>query len=137
LLVRALGKTGYTNFVDLVKRVDVFRWFEDSMGNIDVGPRNPLEAKLLVQARMGGATTEVAFVRRLLLEAQPSEFGPREGRDVRFTVDLLHAVGPQGSDSSYFAPHFKELSSTLSELRRERGVENPRLMLQEANLLRE
>jgi len=137
LLVRALGKTGYANFVDLVRRVDVFRWFEDSTGNIDVGPRNALEAQLLVQARMGGATTEVAFVRRLLLEVQAAEFGLREGREVRFAVDLLRAVGAQGSDNRYFAPHFKELSSTLGELRRERGVENPRIMLQEANLLRE
>jgi hypothetical protein len=137
LLVRALGKSGYSDFAGLFAGVDVFAWFEDPAGNIEIGPRNALEATLLVQARMGGPKTETAFARRLLLEVQDGEGGLSDGREIAFGVDLVRSMGAQGQHAGYFAPHFKDLSATLRELRDQRGVENARLMLQEANLLRE
>jgi hypothetical protein len=137
LVLRVLGKPAFRGISRLFNEVDVFRWEEDTIGNISLGPRNALEARLLVQARMGGAKTEVAVARRLLLEVRDDQVGPVEGREIRFSVDLLRAMGAQGRESSYFAPYFNELAETLRELRTTRGVQNPRLMLQEANLLRE
>ena len=43
--------------------------------------------------------------------------------------------GKEESGSPY-APYFGQIADTLGELREQRGCENPRLMLQEANLLR-
>ena len=137
LLIRALGKNGFADFHDLFKAVDIFRWTEDALGNVEVGARNRLEAELVIQSRMGGTKTEVAFARRELLEVHDTDSGLQESREITFAVELVHAMGPQGRDKVLFKPFFKDIASTLRELREERGVLNPRLMLQEANLLRE
>ncbi len=135
LLSRSLRKSGLVNIVELLSAIDVFRWHEDMAGNISVGPRHPLEAKLVVQARLGGANTEVAFAKKMLLEVQDAD-GFQDSPEVQFAIDLVRGMGPNEQDASYFAPHFRELAETLGKLREERGVLNARLMLQEATLLR-
>ena len=137
LLLRALGRPNVSNFVELLEEADIFRWIEDSVGNIDIGPRNELEAKLVVQARLGGPATELQFSTRLLLEIRDGLAEFPENREVFFAHDLVRALGAQGQDPSYFAPYFKDISNSLRQLREERGVASPSLMLQEANLLRE
>lgn len=136
LLLRALGKEAFSNFAALFRKADIFRWHEDLIGNIVIGPRHPLEAQLFVQARLGGAKTEVAFAKRLLLEVHFSD-GSFDNPEIQFAVDLIRSMGPNSQNEGYFAPHFRDLAEALYKLRTERGVQNPRLMLQEANLLRE
>src|ERR1019366_6848847 len=98
---------------------------------------NALEAQLIVQSRMGGPQNEIDYASMLLLAMKDSGGGSTEGREITFGVDLLRAMGPQGESSSYYRPYFKDLAQTLRKLRDTRGVSNPRIMLQEANLLRE
>lgn len=136
LLLRALSKESILNFVDLLSGIDIFRWYEDSTGNIAVGPRNSLEAELFVQVRLGGARTEIDFAKQLLFEVKDSqEF--LDNPEVQFAVDLIRSMGPNGRHIQYFSPYFRDLSETLGKLRNERGMQNSRLMLQEATLLRE
>ncbi len=136
LLLRAFGKKGFLNFANLLNEIDVFRLYEDATGNITVAPRHPLEAKLVSQVRLGGVRAEVAFVKQLILEVKESHES-FDNIEVQFAVDLIQSIGPNGQDAGYFAPYYPELSETLKKLREERGVQNPRLMLQEATLLRE
>jgi len=137
LVLRVLGHIEFSNIIDLLQGVDIVRWFEDSVGNIDLGCRSALEARLLVQSRIGGASGEIAYVRRLLVEiAEPSSFGGIT-REAAFAQDLLRVFGPKSTEWTYFAPYFRELAATLRELREERGVRTPGLMLTEANLHRE
>lgn len=49
LLLRTLGHDGYVDFISLLEGVDIVKWFEDSAGNIELGPRGALES-LLKQA---------------------------------------------------------------------------------------
>lgn len=136
LLLRALNRGAVENFAELFKGVDIFRWYEDVSGNIFVGPRHALEAQLLSQARLGGPHAEVEYAKHLLLEVRDSsEFSTEP--DIQFAVDLVRSVGPNSPVATYFAPYFREISEALTQLRTERGVQNPRLMLQEASLLRE
>jgi hypothetical protein len=137
ILLRSLGRPAYANFIDLFKGVDIFRWVEDAVGNIDIGPRNQLEAKLIVQARMGGPRMEVKYATRLLVEINDEGSDTGIGREEAFAVDLIRALGAQGEERYYFEAHFRDLSDCLKELRESRGVVSPRIMLQEANLLRE
>jgi hypothetical protein len=102
-----------------------------------VGPRNALEAKLIVDSRLGGPRTEIEFIRRLLLELRDQTGITNDGREVTFGVELVHAIGPKGEAKEYFRPYFRDIADGLKQLREQRGVQNPRLMLQEANLLRE
>ena len=137
LLLRTLGKKDTLRIVKLFDGIDIIRWFEDQVGNIEVGPRNALEARIIVDSRMGGPNTEVEFVKRLLLEIHDQSGVMTDGREVTFGVELLRAIGPKGESSEYFRPYLREVAEALKNLRQQRGVQNPRLMLQEANLLRE
>lgn len=132
LLLRACGKKGYYNFIKLFDEIDIFRLFEDDAGNITIAPRHPLEAKIISQVRFGGVRTEVAFIKQLVLEVN----GSYES-EVEFVIDFIKSIGPNGQDGLYFALYYRELSETLKKLREEFSVQNPRLMLQEATLLRE
>ena len=117
--------------------IDIFRWSEDALGDTAIGPRNALEAQLIVQSRMGGPQKEIDYANKLLLAMKDSSGAHTEGREITFGVELLRAMGPQGDSSNYYRPYFKDLAQTLRKLRDTRGVSNPRIMLQEANLLRE
>ena len=96
LLMRALEYRHGARLADLLKDVDVFQWYEDSVGNIDIGPRNPLEAKLVAQARLGGAASEITFARKLLLEIRENALS--SDREVDFAVDLVSAIRGKGRD---------------------------------------
>ena len=136
LLLRAWGKGAVLDFLQLFENVDVLRWYEDSQGRVMVAPRNPLEAQIVVQTRLGGPRTEVAFIKKLLTEVHDDRESSSQNAEVEFAVSILRAVGAQGRNNAYFAPHFRDLADSLQELRTNRGIKNPRIMLQEANLLR-
>jgi hypothetical protein len=136
LLMRTLRKEASKNISRLFEGIDVFRWYEDSAGNIEIGPRNALEATLIVHSRMGGLPqTQIEYIRRILLEIKDLGLGFGEDREVTFAVEFLRAIGPR--KGPFFVDYYPEIAETLSQLRTTRGITNPRLMLQEANLLRE
>lgn len=135
LLLRVLKKEIYSNFVTLLSGIDILRWVEDIRGNISLGPRHPLEAKLIVQARCGGAKIESSLARKLIGEIKDT--GSSEDMEIQFAVELARNMGPNVPSSTYYAPFFKDLSETLTMIRESRSIQNPRLMLQEATLLRE
>jgi len=129
LLMRAWGKRASSMLPTFFEETDFFKWYEDSVGNIEVGPRIKLEAELVIQGRMGGPKMQVEYLKRLLLNVNESaDFG--EARETNFAVNLLDAL----PDS--FLSYFRDLSLTLRQLRKDRSIINARLMLQEANLLR-
>ena len=136
LLLRTLNQEDYLNFVEVLNKIDIIQWDDDELGNIEIGARTSLEARLIVESRLGSAKTEVDFVNQLLVEVKDSN-GFIQNREVEFAVNLVRSMGPNGPDANYFLPYYLDLSRALQELREERGVQQPRLMLQEANLLRE
>lgn len=136
LVMRTLGRAGVANFHKIFDSIDIFRWNSDNQGNIFLEARHPLEAKLICQVRLGGPRLEVEFAKRLLIEVTESE-GRVENTQIQFAADLLRNLGPNGPERKLYAPFYEELASCLASLRLQRGVENPRIMLQEATLLRE
>lgn len=136
LLLRAISQSEIVDFVDILKKFDIFRWEYDATGNITISPRNSTEAKLLVQARLGKASTEVDYAGRLLGAVKSGADAP-ENTELQFAVDLARSMGPNGQHAEYFAEEYLNLSKALTELREGNGILNPRLMLQEATLVRE
>jgi hypothetical protein len=136
LLLRALGTNSFGDFQRVLSASSVFSWSEDAHGNILIGPRHPLEAKLIVEARLGGSRAEADVAKKLIIDLRDS---PLDGdsSEVQFILDLVRSMGPDGESRDYFGPYFEEFANTFSELRTRRGVRNLRLMLTEANLLRE
>ncbi|MEV7208692.1 MULTISPECIES: hypothetical protein [unclassified Streptomyces] len=137
LLIRATGRPGYFNVARLFDEVDLVRWEEDHEGNFRLGARSRLEAQLIVTSRLGTTARELDYALRLIVEARGSEYAISGAREIDFVADLVRAMGAQGPEPVRYRKEFPLISDALRELREERGLENPRLMLQEANLLRE
>ncbi|MCX5110989.1 hypothetical protein OOK13_21055 [Streptomyces sp. NBC_00378] len=137
LLIRATGRPGYFNVARLFDEADLVRWEEDHEGNFRLGARSRLEAQLIVSSRLGTTARELDYALRLIVEARGSEDAISGAREIDFVADLVRAMGAQGPDPARYRKEFPLISNALRELREERGLENPRLMLQEANLLRE
>lgn len=136
LLLRSTVTIPTATFVDVLRDVDLLRWDEDEAGNVSVGPRHSLEAQLLVQTRLGGAHTELQFAIRLIEALRGGPEGAAE-REVDFAVELIRCMGPNSIESREFSPFFEELAKCLTRVRTQQGVTHPRLMLQEATLMRE
>jgi hypothetical protein len=135
LLIHSLAKSWMDNFVEVLSELDIFRWDQDQVGNIFIGPRHPLEAEIIVNSNLGSPQAEVSFAKKLLIEVQPqNKFDTSEET---FAVDLLRSFGPNGPRRNYYAHCWMDILDVLEKLRKERGIENPRIMLQEASILRE
>ena len=137
LLARTWGKADYSDLAQTLRSFDLIHAYEDSAGRIVVGPRHPLEARLIVHARLGSVQQEVAIASRILKAIRPSAWGTEESDEIDFVIELLRAIGPNGNEQLKFAPFLRELAEAISEARESRNIRSPRLMLQEANFLRE
>ncbi len=137
IVLRAVGRDGYASLPSLLTDVDLIRWVEDGVGNFFLGARTPLEARLVIGSRLGTAATEVAFIKRLLLEVRETADPNGRQPEIDFAVKLLKAFGAQGPSPGRYRDSYSDIASALWDLRTERGIMNPRLVLQEANLRRE
>jgi len=131
LLLHALNKDGYSNLINLLKRDDLFRWFEDTQGNILIGPRHSLEAELYVKSELGGVKFEIVYINQLLSNITDND-EPYGNIEIQFAVDLIRYI----RNTNLFSEYYKDMADNLKELRINRSIINPRLMLQEATLLR-
>jgi hypothetical protein len=137
LLVRAWGRAQYFGIGDILSHFDVVHTREDRSGSLFVGPRASIEAQLITQARLGSPESEVTIAKRLLGSIRASTSRSTGNREVEFAVEFIRAIGPQTSERNRFGPYYRDLASSLHELRKNRGVRHPRIMFQEALLLRE
>ena len=137
LLARTWEKSNFTDLSQILRGFDLVHAFEDSAGRVVVGPRHSLEARLIVQARIGSVQNEAAIVSRIVKAIRPSIWGADESDEIGFVIELLRAVGPQGEEHFRFAPFFRDLAEAISEVRESRNIRSPRMMLQEANFFRE
>lgn len=138
LLLRAWDTMGYLNFSKVLEKAGILQIDEDDVGNIGIGPRHPLEAKLLVQSRLGTAKAEIVFIIQIISEIKYNYgYSGAKNIELQFAIDLLKNIGPNSLESFRFSEYYKEIAETLSILREKRNIQNPRLMLQEATFLRE
>lgn len=137
LLLRTLNKNKIKFFSELLAEFDIFNWNQDNVGNITIGPRQTLEAKIWVSSAIGGPKYEVDYANKLLFNIKDTG-NYYDNPEVQFAVDLVRFMGPNNLKDSYkFRPYLINIAETLGDLRTKRNILNPRLMLQEATLLRE
>lgn len=125
-----------TTIRDLFEGHDLFRWrLDDEEGQeLLVGARLQLEAELICNRRLGGASGEASRLVELINVAVRA--GSERNSETRFLVDLIHAFGPDGPFKERYSASYATLARALTQLRTKSGVENARLMLQEATLRR-
>ena len=110
LLARTWDQSNFTDLAQILRGFDLLHAFEDSAGRVVVGPRHSLEARLIVQARLGSVQNEASIVRRIVKAVRPSLWGIDESDEIGFVVELLRAVGPQGRRTSPVCAVFSRFS---------------------------
>lgn len=136
LIVRAMGSTNYDDFSDILNNSDMFDWYSDETGQIFIGPRHAEEARLVVEHRLPTPTSQVHFAEMLIGALRPSALAEGSA-EMEFAIQLLKVMGSTSQYKERYVRSFNVLASALKNLREEKGVESPRLMLQEGNLLKE
>lgn len=140
LLMRAVSL--YKDATDLIavakmfRGLDLFRWqLSDVRGEeLLVSPRITLEAELLCRRRLLGPAAEaerlIALIRATRLTWDYA------GTERRFLIDLVQKLGPDGPVRTRYRESYIDIARTLTSLRVEAGVDDPRLALQESVLRR-
>lgn len=135
LVLRAVGREGAMAIVELIKQIDIIRWFEDESGEQALGLRTSLEGRILADAEFASARSEWDAIAELFRELRPRPgFG---GPEVQFAVDLVQRIGPQSDSRNQYLPTYLSFVEALREARLTSARSHPRLLLAEANLARE
>lgn len=135
IVLRSIGREGALAIVDLIKQVDIIRWYEDENGEQMLGLRTSLEGRILAGAEFGSPRVEWEAIAEMFRELRPRPgFG---GPEVQFAMDLLQKIGPQSQERDRYVAGYLSLVGALREARSSSGLDHPRLLLAEANLARE
>ncbi|ROH87517.1 hypothetical protein EGI15_21085 [Chryseobacterium cucumeris] len=138
LLLRTIGfESLSSNLFKELNEVDLITWTEDSQGNVLLGPRTAIEAKILCQY-LGGKKAEIEYIKLLLKQVQSYDyatFGYGSNTEIQFAVELLNNISPNITES--YKDRLYEITEVLKELRESRHAYHPRLILKEASFLRE
>ena len=125
---------------DLIRHLfdgnDLFPWryHGNSEDQLLVSARLHLEAQLICDQRLGGAVYEARNILELISSA--TRAGPDGSEETRFVAEIIYTLGPDGPLDERYHQSYGEIAKALTSLRKDRGVRNARLMLQEATLRR-
>lgn len=133
LLVRAIGMPYSAELARALRASTIIVWYEDQLGNVSIGPRNTVEAEIVVHSRLGTTAAEIEIVKRYCAVVRDDGDGP----ELRFLQQLIRAVGPQGAAGPRYRGHWPAVADSLRSLRTDRSIRSAHIMLHEANLRRE
>lgn len=137
LLLRTIGYEIFSSqLFQVLNSVNLIKWIEDYQGNISVGARTAIEARILAQY-LGSRRAKVEYLKILLKEVKSNAFDHyfESNPEIQFAVELLNNVGPNSQFP--LKDHYYELSQVLRQLRESKQAYHPRLILKEALFIRE
>jgi len=131
-----IGSIDTDLILDLFRSEDIFRWkYDDEEGmELLIGARLQIEAEIVCNRRLGGASAEARALIKLIRSAFRA--GPEDSEETRFVADIVHALGPDGPAGDRYRDQYADIGRALTELRTKTAVMNGRLMLQESALRR-
>lgn len=138
LLLRTIGYESLSSSLfKALNEVNLITWTEDSQGNVLLGPRTAIEAKILCQY-LGGKNAEIDYIKLLIREIRSydfASFGYESNPEIQFGVELLNNISPNLNES--YKDRLYDITEVLRELRESQQANHPRLILKEASFLRE
>lgn len=139
LLLRTVGFNSLSSSLfKKLSNIDLITWSEDSQGNILLGPRTAIEAKILTQY-LGSKKAHIEYIKILLKEVKSNDFtsfGNESNPEIQFAVELLNNISPNNISNVYIE-YLYDITNVLKELRESNQAKHPRLILKEASFLRE
>jgi hypothetical protein len=141
LLMRALRarieNLDYQQIGAMFGGLDLFRWKYGGVERTEllVSARLRLEAELICRRRVGGSDRELECLIDLVEAVRPH--GIDYDSELQFLLDLLQRLDRDGPREKAYAPGYLRIGRALSKLRKEHGVDDASLMLQESNFRRQ
>jgi hypothetical protein len=140
LLLAALNQPTTPAIIECLK-TDVLVWHEESNGNLFVEPRQPLEAQIYIDTLFGGRPEpEAELICEMIGSLPRPDTSDRANTSIDFILELLQLIGPNSKIQRHkdrFDKCTLRLARALQEVRQQRNVLAPNLMLQEATFYRE
>lgn len=135
LLMRVFPALKYSNIDSVFKVIDIIRWSENSYGEIYLSSRNTLEAEIYCKRIIASSKEHVKILLSVIscVEQRKSSNCPEIG----FCADVVRAFGPNGKYGKEYSEYYLDISRALGELLESKKIVNTKLMLLQANLLRE
>ncbi|WAI02226.1 hypothetical protein [Methanogenium organophilum] len=141
LIQRTIKSNGYYELLEILENEDLFVVIEENDGNLFISPRHTLEAKIICNWDFGGPENEVGYCLKLMDSVHIINYGlshiSDEDIELKFILELVKNLGPNGPEKERYKEYYYKISQKLAELRKEKSIIIPSLILQEANLSRE
>lgn len=134
LLLRTVETTfsGKTEVVyKLFRDLDLFRWkwVDSECSELLIAPRLTLEAELICNRRLGGPDNESEIIIELIRSVRSKI---DKNHELNFLFSLLRNIASDGPKRTRYSQAYVRIARTLTELRKDYGVVNASLMLQES-----
>lgn len=141
LLLRALKArvkdVDHHQISSMFEGLDLFRWRHGGTERSEllVAARLRLEAELICRRRLAGTDRELECLIDLILAVRPGVLD--RDSELQFLLDLLQRLDRGGPRETIYAAGYLRIGRALTELRKEYGVDDASLMLQESNFRRQ
>jgi hypothetical protein len=147
ILFRAIGQQNICDELRYSLDISLLKWYEFEDGQIFVGPRHSLDAKIVLQKLHGSEKNsipvEAKCFERLIKASNVLSYSSSENdsSSQKFLKDLVNKIGPNQTGSTFtrnrYLSHFDDFSKAFRFLRDNCGIFDPSLVAYEANFLRE
>lgn len=135
LIIRVHPALRLTNLGEAFKSVDIIRWSESKFGDINLSPRNTLEA--IIYCKRILPTRRVHIDKLLSVISCIEQKTLYNSMEINFCTDIVKAFGPNGPSGREYQEFYLDISREIGTLLYTKKIDSPRLMLSQANLLRE
>lgn len=135
IVLRVFPKLKTSNIGDVFKTLDIIRWSENSYGEILLSARNTLEAEIYCKRILSSYRDHVE--RLLLVIEHIEQKRAINCSEIRFCIDIVRSFGPNGSSGKDYQDFYLSISDAIGSLMDKKNIESPKLMLLQANLVRE
>lgn len=135
VLMRVYPSLKMSNIGQLFKQVDIVRWTENTYGEIHLSARNTLEANIYCSRIIANKRE---LIRKLITVINSIEQKRLHScPEIKFCIDIVRAFGPNGADGKEYSDFYLDISRSIGTLLSKKNIVSSRLMLLQANLLRE
>lgn len=135
IIIRVHPALRLTNLGEAFKSVDIIRWSESKFGDINLSPRNTLEAKIYCKRIL--QTSRVHIDKLLSVISCIEQKNLYNSMEINFCTDIVKAFGPNGPSGREYQDFYLDISREIGTLLNTKKIDSSRLMLFQANLLRE
>ncbi|ODW50568.1 hypothetical protein BBL88_17745 [Vibrio parahaemolyticus] len=135
IILRIFPKLKASNIGLIFKKIDIIRWSENSYGEILLSARNTLEAEIYCKRILSNYKEHVH--RLLMVIEHVEQKRAINCSEIRFCVEIVRAFSPNGNSGKEYQDYYLDISNALGLLMASKKIESPKLMLLQANLVRE